>query len=105
MNGKISIHNSAAEMAETPELIRTLQIQQLAFEADGHTLPYCQRITCGNSPRENLFLQFFCTASALSGTIIFFRSASPPLRWSGTVKTAESKRFCFFLNASRDING
>ena len=58
MNGKISIHNSAAEMAETPELIRTLQIQQLAFEADGHTLPYCQRITCGNSPGEPVLAVF-----------------------------------------------
>lgn len=104
MNGKISIHNSAAEMAETPELIRTLQIQQLAFEADGIPCRIVSGSPAETAP-ENLFLQFFCTASALSGTIIFFRSASPPLRWSGTVKTAESKRFCFFLNASRDING
>ena len=58
MQEKISIHNSAGEIARTPELIRNLQISQLTFETGGHSLPYCQRITCGDSPGKPVLAVF-----------------------------------------------
>ena len=61
----ISIHNSAGELAQTPELIQRLRLEQLLFRRGDHALPFCQKVTCPGRPEAPALLMFLHGAGSV----------------------------------------
>lgn len=77
----ISVHNSASELAQTPELIQQLGIRQLIFQNEsGAALPYCQYIHGAEKPGKYILVFYFHGAGSRGDdNFLQIRVGAPPL--------------------------
>ncbi len=62
---EISIHNSAKELAQSPEAISRLNIGTFEFDGGNRTLPYAQKITCPEKSGAPVMIMFLHGAGSV----------------------------------------